>query len=142
MHMYRNIILGDLLHLGFSLSRYIDLMGLIRSKSFLMVDNSGMKGYILLKKEKMKLHNYYNSNESLQFFRVYNQTTFETYKIISLHQKDDNEVIYNIFDKVLGKLNNGDFIWGEANNKSDHYIYQKLGFIKLNDKIYGYQYVI
>lgn len=140
--MYRNIGFGDLLHLGFSLPRYVDLVGLIRSKSFLMVDNNGMKGYILLKKEKMKLKNFYNSNESLQFIRVYNQTTFETYKIISLHQKDDNEVLYNIFDKVLDKLNNGDFIWGIAHNKSDQYLYRKLGFIKLNENIYGYQYVI
>ena len=140
--MYRNIILGDLLHLGFSLSRYVDLMGLIRSKSFIMVDDDGIKGYILLKKEKMKLNNYYNNSRTSQFIRVYNQTDFNTYQIISLYQKEDNEVIYNIFDNVLGKLNNGDFICGKADNKSDHYIYQKLGFIRLNDEIYGYQYVI
>ena len=140
--MYRNIGFGDLLHLGFSLPQYVYLIRLIRSKSFIKVDDDGIKGYILLKKRKMELNNYYNSNESLQFIRVYNQTTFDTYQIISLHQKENYEVIYNIFNKVLGKLNNGDFIWGIAYNKSSHYLYQKLGFIKLSDKIYGYQYVI
>ena len=140
--MYRNIVFGDFFHLGFYLPRFVDLIRLIWSKSFIMVDDGGVKGFILLKKEKMKLNNYYKNNKATQFIRVYNQTDFNTYQIISLYQKEDNEIIYNIFDKVLSKLNNGDFIWGVAYNNADHYIYLKLGFISLNDKTYGYQYVI
>ncbi len=140
--MYRNVLFGDYFHLGFSLPRYVDLLKLIRPKSFIMVDNDGIKGYMLLKKGKMKLQNYNNSNETLHFLRIYDQTNFEIYQIISLFQKEDNDVIYNIFDRVLAKLNNGDYLWGKAYNSSDHYIYQKLGFIKLSDKIYGYQYTL
>lgn len=46
--MYRNIEFGDLFYLGFSLPRYVDLIRLIMSKSFIMVDDDGIKGYILL----------------------------------------------------------------------------------------------
>ncbi len=140
--MYRNVLFRDYFHFGFSLPKYVDLIGLIRSKSFIMIDNDGIKGYILLKKEKMKLQNYNNSNETLHFLRIYNQTDFATYQIISLFQKEDNDFIYNIFDRILAKLNNGDYLWGKAYNSSYHYIYQKLGFIKLSDKIYGYQYTL
>ena len=140
--MYRNILFRDYFHLGFSLPKYVNLIGLIKSKSFIMVDNDGIKGYILLKKEKLKLQNNNNSNETLHFLRIYNQTNFDTYQIISLFQKVDDGIIYNIFDRVLAKLNNGDYLWGKAYNTSDHYLYQKLGFIKLGDNIYGYQYTL
>ena len=60
--MYRNILFRDYLHLVFWLPRYVDLIWLLRSKSFLMVDNDGIKGYMLLKKEKLKLQNSNNSN--------------------------------------------------------------------------------
>jgi hypothetical protein len=142
VHMYRNILFRDYLHLVFWLPRYVDLIWLLRSKSFLMVDNDGIKGYMLLKKEKLKLQNSNNSNETLHFLRAYNHTDFDTYQIISLFQKEDDGIIYNILDRVLGKLNNGDYLWGKAYNSSDHYLYQKLGFIKLSDNIYGYQYTL
>ena len=90
----------------------------------------------------MELYNHYNSVEALQFIGIYSNTDFDTYKIISLFQKKDDGIIYGIFDKVLGTLNNGDFLWGKAYNSSDHYLYKKLGFIKLSDKIYGYQYTL
>lgn len=66
-----------------------------------MVDNDGIKGYMLLKKEKLKLQNSNNSNETLHFLRAYNHTDFDTYQIISLFQKEDDGIIYNILDRVL-----------------------------------------
>lgn len=140
--MYRNIRLSDLPHLVFLSSRFVDTFRAIMSKSFMMLDNDGIKGCILLKKKKMDLHVCNNNDEALQFLRIYAKTEFDTYEIVSLYQKDDDEVIYNIFDMVLNKLNNGDFLWGKVNKNSDHYVYRKLGFIALNDKIYAYQHTL
>ena len=138
--MYRNIRLGDFPHLIISHTHSVNnIVGIIWSKSYIMFDD-GIKGFMLLKNRKMSLQNHFNNDDVLHFLNIYQRTEFKTYEIASLYQKEDDEVIYNIFDMVSNCLNNGDYLWGKASNALEHYLYKKLGFIKLNTNIYAYQY--
>ena len=141
--MYRNVKFGDLPHLLFYKPRLImDITEIIKSKSYMMADNGGIKGFILLKKKEMNLQNHFDSNDVFDFLNIYQQTEFKSYKIAALFQKENNEIIYKIFDMVLSCLDNGDYLWGNANNISEHYLYKKLNFIKLNANIYAYQHTL
>jgi hypothetical protein len=123
-------------------SQQENLVLLCLNNSFMMTEEEDINGYILLKKQKMRLKSSIPTEDVLYFLKIYSETEFNTYKVVSLFQKNDDEVMFNLFDMVLNTLENGDFILGVAKNTQDHYVYKKLGFMRLNERTYGYQHVL
>lgn len=110
--MYRNVRYDDLFHLIFYQPRLVkNIVGIINPKSYVMIDDD-IKGFMLLRKRNMNLKNHLCSDGVLDFLNIYNRTEFKVYEIVALFQKEDNDIIYNIFDRVLNCLDNGDYLWG------------------------------
>ena len=62
-YMYRNVRFGDFPHLIISHTHSASsIVGIIRSKSYIMIDDD-IKGFMLLKKEKMNLQNHFGSDD-------------------------------------------------------------------------------
>lgn len=140
--MYRNIESHDIPNLNLQKLNKNILSRVCLNKSYIMIKDEGIHGYILLLKQKMILNNFFPIDDVLHFLNIYEETKFKTYRFVSIYEKNDDDIIYNLFDRVLSTLDNGDFIFGVANNKQDHHIYRKLGFVKLNLRTYGYQFTL